>query len=120
MHRKYYVAILLRFYEKSIFPIWLPRSRLWGHNFTILCYFFGYLWIYYFKMNRHQVITGAANSGDHCFAVGSVESINFTVSFMTPPPSRQNCQGGICQNCHNSAIAGSVIISSLIFSCLCL
>ena len=95
MHCKYYIVVLLRFYEKSIFPIWLPRSPLWVHNSKILGYFFGYLWIYNFNMNRHQVITGAANSGDHCFAVGSVESINFTVSFMTPPPikaklSRQN------------------------------
>ncbi len=36
-------------------------------------------------MNRHQVITGASNSGDHCFAVGSVESVNFTVSVLTLP-----------------------------------
>ena len=42
-------------------------------------------------MNRHQVITGASNSGDHCFAVGSVESINFTVSVSTPPPLNTNC-----------------------------
>ena len=34
-------------------------------------------------MNRHQVLTGAANSGDQCFASGSVEGVNFTVS-MTP------------------------------------
>lgn len=32
------------------------------------------------KMNRHQVLTGAANAGDHCYAVGSVEGIHFTVS----------------------------------------
>ena len=31
-------------------------------------------------MNRHQVLTGAANSGDQCFASGNVEGINFTVS----------------------------------------
>lgn len=29
-------------------------------------------------MNRHQVLTGACNSGDQCFAVGSVEGIHFT------------------------------------------
>ncbi|KAK2146932.1 hypothetical protein LSH36_578g01049 [Paralvinella palmiformis] len=29
-------------------------------------------------MNRHQVLTGAANSGDHCYAVGSVEGVSFT------------------------------------------
>ncbi|XP_023930909.1 dmX-like protein 2 [Lingula anatina] len=29
-------------------------------------------------MNRHQVLTGAVNTGDHCYAVGSVEGINFT------------------------------------------
>ncbi|ELU10253.1 hypothetical protein CAPTEDRAFT_201231 [Capitella teleta] len=29
-------------------------------------------------MNRHQVLTGAANAGDHCFAVGSVEGVHFT------------------------------------------
>lgn len=38
-----------------------------------------------FRMNRHQVLTGAANSGDHCFAVGSVEGVHFTVS-QAPPP----------------------------------
>ncbi|KAK6643958.1 hypothetical protein RUM43_000223 [Polyplax serrata] len=29
-------------------------------------------------MNRHQVLSGACNSGDRCFAVGSVEGIPFT------------------------------------------
>ncbi|GAB6032390.1 hypothetical protein CHUAL_011029 [Chamberlinius hualienensis] len=29
-------------------------------------------------MNLHQVLTGACNAGDHCFAVGSVEGIPFT------------------------------------------
>ena len=30
-------------------------------------------------MNLHQVITGACNAGDKCFAVGSVEGVPFTV-----------------------------------------
>lgn len=30
-------------------------------------------------MNRHQVLTGACNYGDQCYAVGSVEGIHFTV-----------------------------------------
>ncbi|XP_059484944.1 dmX-like protein 2 [Neocloeon triangulifer] len=29
-------------------------------------------------MNRHQVLSGACNAGDHCFAVGSVEGVPFT------------------------------------------
>ncbi|XP_074651608.1 dmX-like protein 2 [Tubulanus polymorphus] len=29
-------------------------------------------------MNRHQVLTGATNNGEQCFAVGSVEGIHFT------------------------------------------
>ncbi|XP_064608806.1 dmX-like protein 2 isoform X2 [Liolophura sinensis] len=29
-------------------------------------------------MNRHQVLTGACNYGDQCFAVGSVEGVHFT------------------------------------------
>ncbi|KAL3867333.1 hypothetical protein ACJMK2_044544 [Sinanodonta woodiana] len=29
-------------------------------------------------MNRHQVLTGACNNGDQCYAVGSVEGIHFT------------------------------------------
>nr|CAD7457422.1 unnamed protein product [Timema tahoe] len=29
-------------------------------------------------MNCHQILSGACNSGDHCFAVGSVEGIPFT------------------------------------------
>ncbi|GFY48440.1 dmX-like protein 1 [Trichonephila inaurata madagascariensis] len=29
-------------------------------------------------MNRHQVLTGAANAGDHCYSVGSVEGVPFT------------------------------------------
>ncbi|OWA51395.1 DmX-like protein 2 [Hypsibius exemplaris] len=29
-------------------------------------------------MNRHQVITGAVNCGDHCYSVGTVEGVNFT------------------------------------------
>ena len=33
-------------------------------------------------MNRHQVLTGAANAGDHCYAVGSVEGVHFTVGLM--------------------------------------
>lgn len=31
-------------------------------------------------MNRHQVLTGACNFGEKCYAVGSVEGIHFTVS----------------------------------------
>lgn len=31
-------------------------------------------------MNRHQVLTGAVNSGDSGYSVGSVEGIHFTVS----------------------------------------
>jgi hypothetical protein len=31
-------------------------------------------------MNLHQVLTGAVNPGDHCFAVGSVGEQRFTVS----------------------------------------
>ena len=31
-------------------------------------------------MNRHQVLTGAANSNSFAFATGSVEGIHFTVS----------------------------------------
>lgn len=34
-------------------------------------------------MNCHQVLSGACNSGDQCFAVGSVEGIPFTVSICT-------------------------------------
>ena len=30
-------------------------------------------------MRRHQILTGAANSGEHCYAIGSVEGVNFTV-----------------------------------------
>lgn len=30
-------------------------------------------------MNCHQILSGAANAGDRCFAVGSVEGISFTV-----------------------------------------
>lgn len=31
-------------------------------------------------MNCHQILSGACNAGDRCFAVGSVEGIPFTVS----------------------------------------
>jgi len=31
------------------------------------------------KMNRHQVLTGAANSGDRCYAVGNINGVHFTV-----------------------------------------
>lgn len=31
-------------------------------------------------MNLHQVLTGAVNPGDHCFSVGSVGDLRFTVS----------------------------------------
>ena len=30
-------------------------------------------------MNRHQILTGACNGGD-CYALGSVEGVNFVVS----------------------------------------
>lgn len=30
------------------------------------------------KMNRHQILSGACNAGDRCYAVGSVEGIPFT------------------------------------------
>lgn len=33
-----------------------------------------------FIMNCHQILSGACNAGDRCFAVGSVEGIPFTVS----------------------------------------
>lgn len=32
-------------------------------------------------MDCHQILSGACNVGDRCFAVGSVEGIPFTVSF---------------------------------------
>ncbi|EEC14047.1 dual oxidase maturation factor, putative [Ixodes scapularis] len=31
-------------------------------------------------MNLHQVLTGAVNAGDHCYSVGSVEGVPFTIS----------------------------------------
>lgn len=34
-------------------------------------------------MNCHQILSGACNAGDRCYAVGSVEGISFTVSL--PP-----------------------------------
>lgn len=34
-------------------------------------------------MNKHQILSGACNSGDRCFAVGSVEGIPFTVSSLS-------------------------------------
>lgn len=30
-------------------------------------------------MNCHQILSGACNAGDRCFAIGSVEGIPFTV-----------------------------------------
>lgn len=33
-------------------------------------------------MNCHQILSGACNAGDRCFAVGSVEGIPFTVCFL--------------------------------------
>lgn len=30
-------------------------------------------------MNRHQVLTGAVNPGDSCFAIGYVDGVPFTV-----------------------------------------
>lgn len=32
-------------------------------------------------MNNHQILSGACNAGDRCFAVGSVEGVPFTVSY---------------------------------------
>lgn len=47
-------------------------------------------------MNRHQVITGAVNTGDHCYAVGTVEGVNFTVSHLiilcNPPQTLRSPQ----------------------------
>lgn len=34
------------------------------------------------KMKCHQILTGACNAGDKCFAAGSVEGVSFTVSFV--------------------------------------
>lgn len=36
--------------------------------------------LWFFKMNCHQIVSGACNAGDRCFAVGSVEGVSFTVS----------------------------------------
>lgn len=33
-------------------------------------------------MNCHQILSGACNAGDRCFAVGSVEGVPFTVMMM--------------------------------------
>lgn len=30
-------------------------------------------------MNQHQILTGAVNAGDNCYATGSVEGVAFTV-----------------------------------------
>jgi len=35
-------------------------------------------------MNCHQILSGACNAGDRCFAVGSVEGVPFTVSILLP------------------------------------
>lgn len=35
-------------------------------------------------MNCHQILSGACNAGDRCYAVGSVEGISFTVSLNVP------------------------------------
>lgn len=43
---------------------------------SISCRYFGAIET---DMNRHQVLTGACNAGDQCYAVGSVEGIHFTV-----------------------------------------
>lgn len=34
-------------------------------------------------MNCHQILSGACNAGDRCFAIGSVEGIPFTVRMYT-------------------------------------
>lgn len=47
-------------------------------------------------MNLHQVLTGAVNPGDHCFAVGSVGEQRFTVRAgeAAQPPLRLARLGG--------------------------
>lgn len=43
--------------------------------FLLTAYYMCNFW----KMNCHQILSGACNAGDHCFAVGSVEGVPFTV-----------------------------------------
>lgn len=62
-------------------------------------------------MDCHQILSGACNVGDKCFAIGSVEGINFTVSnfcvfrFSTPL--------GLC--CHISVSVGRHFSSMIRF-----
>ncbi|UYV72069.1 DMXL1 [Cordylochernes scorpioides] len=51
---------------------------------------------YRLEMNRHQVLTGAANSGDHCFAVGTVEGVPFTHDQLIA--NQQRARGRISTN----------------------
>lgn len=45
-------------------------------------------------MNCHQILSGACNAGDRCFAVGSVEGVPFTVSIYIG----QSPMGWMCMN----------------------
>lgn len=58
-------------------------------------------------MNCHQILSGACNAGDSCFAVGSVEGVSFTVrkfcccilvfhTFPTLAEAIQNCEQWHC------------------------
>lgn len=51
-------------------------------------------------MNCHQILSGACNAGDRCFAVGSVEGVPFTVSIpfvrlFIRVPSSSSCYSGV-------------------------
>lgn len=49
-------------------------------------------------MNCHQILSGACNAGDRCYAVGSVEGISFTVSFSSIPASSHSFRAfRVCQ-----------------------
>jgi len=60
-------------------------------------------------MNRHQVLTGAANSGDRCFAVGNINGVHFTVCIIWSATARsavfRQTRGGTALN-HLSARQG--------------
>lgn len=42
-------------------------------------------------MNLHQIVSGACNAGDKCFAIGSVEGVPFTVRYLYSILVKFNC-----------------------------
>jgi hypothetical protein len=63
-------------------------------------------------MDCHQILSGACNAGDQCFAVGSVEGVPFTVRNISPRKKLLSTKNQSFHNLIAFIIANSTLVQA--------